>query len=180
MEFEKVDPFKFVKETNEHLRGGGLFLVSGSLEAREKAEKNVMTIGWGFIGTMWAMPVFIVAVRHSRHTFKLMEDSKSWTVCVPSKDMGKALEFCGEKSGRDVDKFKEMNFTPKKGFAVDAPYIDECPVHYECAKVLVTDMKPGQLIPELEKQMYKTKDMHMIYFGEVRGAYASKDASKLL
>ena len=173
---DKVDTFKYVREMNELIKDGGLFLVA---EGKDK-KPNTMTIGWGFLGTMWAKPVFIVAVRHSRHTYKLMEEAKSWTVCVPAKGMEAALEFCGTKSGRDYDKFKECKLTAKKGIAVDAPYIEGCPIHIECTTVFKTDMKPGQLEGGIEKEMYKTKDYHMIYMGEVKGVYAVKDAEKKL
>ena len=174
MDREKVDTFKYVREMNELLKDGGLFLVT---EGRDK-KPNAMTIGWGFLGTMWAKPVFVTAVRHSRHTYRLMEEAKSWTICVPSKGMAAALEFCGTKSGRDFDKFREMKLTAKKGVGVDAPYIEECPVHIECTTVFKTDMKPGQLEAGIEGEMYKTRDFHMLYFGEVQGVYAVKDAAK--
>jgi flavin reductase (DIM6/NTAB) family NADH-FMN oxidoreductase RutF len=181
MERVKIDTFKYVKEMNEQLRNGGLFLVSGNMGENLQAFKpNAMTIGWGLLGTMWAKPVFIVAVRHSRHTFNLMEEAKSWTVCIPAKGMEAVLDFCGTKSGRDYDKFKECKITAKKGFEVDAHYIEECPIHIECTTVLKTDMKPGQLEAGIEKEMYKTKDFHKLYFGEVSGVYAVKNAKKKL
>ena len=168
----KVETFKYVREMNELLTKNGIFLVA---EGKDN-NPNTMTIGWGFLGTMWSKPVCIVAVRHSR----LMEEAKSWTVCIPAKGMEAALDFCGTKSGRDHDKFKECKLTLKKGIMVDSPYIEECPVHIECITVFKTDMKPGQLEGSLEKEMYKTKDYHMLYMGEVKGVYAVKDAEKLI
>ncbi len=171
---EKVDTFRYVREFNELLRGGGLFLVSEG-----KGDKpNIMTIGWGFLGTMWARPICVVAVRHSRHTFSLMEEAKRWTVCVPAKGMAAALEYCGTKSGRDVDKFKEMKLTAKRT-SLGVPYIDECPVYVECRTIFKTDMRPGQLEAAIEREMYKTRDFHMIYFGEVQGVYANDAAKRL-
>jgi flavin reductase (DIM6/NTAB) family NADH-FMN oxidoreductase RutF len=181
MDLVKIDTFKYVRAINENLKNGGLFLVSGNIgDNRHAFEPNAMTIGWGFLGTMWSKPVFITAVRHSRHTHKLMEETKSWTVCVPAKGMETALEFCGTKSGRDYDKFKECKLTAKKGIEIDAPYIGECPIHIECTTVFKTDMKPGQLESDLEKELYKTKDYHTLYFGEVKGIYAVKDAETKL
>ena len=176
---DNVDTFKYVREMNMLLKDLGLFLVA---EGNDK-KPNAMAIGWGFLGTIWNRPVFIAAVRHSRHTFKLMEEAKSWTVCIPAKGMEAALEFCGSKSGRDVDKFKEFKITAKKGIAVDAPYIDECPIHIECTTVFKTDMKPGQLEASIENERYKRKDYldyHMLYMGEVKGVYAVEDAEKKL
>jgi len=173
---EKVDPFKFVKTTNRLMRGNGLFLVT---QGRDR-KPNAMTIGWGLLGTVWRRPFFVVAVRHSRYTFKLMEESGVYAVCLPSKGMRKVLDVCGTKSGRDVDKFKELKLTTRKGLDVDAPYIEECPVHYECVVRYKNDLKPGLLAKEIEDDVYSTKDMHMIYYGEVMGAYAVKDAARKL
>ena len=171
----KVDTFKYAREMNMLLKDGGLFLVAEGKDGKP----NAMTIGWGFLGTMWAKPVFITAVRHSRHTYKLMEEAKSWTICIPAKGMEAALTYCGTKSGRDVDKLKECKFTAKKG-DLSTPYVEECPIHIECTTVFKTDMKPGQLEGGMEKELYKTKDFHMLYFGEVKGVYAVKDAEKKL
>jgi len=170
---EKVDEFKYVVEANRLMRGDGLFLVSKGKDGKP----NAMTIGWGFLGTMWRKPVFVVAVRLSRHTHKLLEESKSFTVCLPGREMGEWLEYCGTKSGRDVDKFKELGMTAAKGVSVEAPYIEECPVHVECEIVYRNELKPGQLKKYLEDDVYPSKNMHVIYYGEVKGVYAVEDAA---
>lgn len=173
---KEVDAFKYVVETNKLMTNGGLFLVA---EGKDK-KPNTMTIGWGFLGTIWQKPVFVVAVRYSRHTYKLMEESDSFTVCLPGKDMAKALATCGTKSGRDMDKFKEMGFTAVKGETVDAPYIKETPVHFECKVVYKDEMEEGRLSEPLQGQMYPNKDWHVIYYGQVTGCYASEDADEKL
>jgi flavin reductase (DIM6/NTAB) family NADH-FMN oxidoreductase RutF len=172
----KIDTFKYAREMNELMRRGGLLLVAQA----EGIKTNAMTIGWGLLGTIWVKPVFITAVRHSRYTYKLMEASKSWTICVPAKGMEAVLEYCGTKSGRDVDKFKECKLTARRGVVVDASYIEECPIHIECTTVYKSDMKPGKLEANMEKELYKTKDFHMLYFGEVKGVYAVEDATNKL
>ena len=73
---------------------------------------NTMTIGWATIGFVWTRPVFMVAVRDSRHTFGVIEKAEDFTVSVPLTDMKDAVMFCGTKSGRDYNKFKEtIGFT---------------------------------------------------------------------
>jgi len=172
---KKVDEFKYVVEANRLMRGNGLFLVS---EGKDKP--NAMTIGWGLLGTMWRRPVFVVAVRLSRHTHKLLEESDSFTVCLPGKGMEDWLEVCGTKSGRDIDKFKELGMTAAKGVNVEAPYIEECPVHIECEIVYRNEMKPGQLKKGIEDEVYPAKDMHVLYYGEVKGVYAVESAEERL
>jgi flavin reductase (DIM6/NTAB) family NADH-FMN oxidoreductase RutF len=60
-----------------------------------------MTIGWGLVGRLWREPVFMVAVRPSRHTFKLIEETDVFTVNVPSDGMDATIDYCGTVSGRD-------------------------------------------------------------------------------
>jgi flavin reductase (DIM6/NTAB) family NADH-FMN oxidoreductase RutF len=173
---EKMDAFDFVEETIRLMRSGGLFLVTAGKDGRP----NAMTIGWGLVGTMWREPFFTVAVRLSRYTHKLLEESGEFTVCLPARGMSEALETCGEKSGRDVDKFRELKLTARTGSTVKAPYIEECPVHYECRVAYKTELKPGQLDGELEKNAYPSGNYHVLYFGHVLGVYAEKGAAKKL
>ena len=171
-----VEDFDFVDETHRLMRDGGLFLVS----AGDHGRPNAMTIGWGLVGTIWRKPFFTVAVRLSRHTHRLMEESDAFTVCLPAEGMRGALDICGTRSGRDMDKFKELGLTAEKGFLVDAPYIAECPVHYECRVAYKTELRPGQLIEELEKDAYPGGNYHVIYFGQIMGVYADEDAAERL
>jgi flavin reductase (DIM6/NTAB) family NADH-FMN oxidoreductase RutF len=176
MERKKISNFVFVEATNRLMRDGGLLLVS----AGNDGKPNAMTIGWGLVGTMWREPFFVVAVRLSRYTHALIEESEEFTVCLPAKGMGEALDVCGTKSGRDVDKFKKLKLTAMTGLMVGAPYIGECPVHYECRVAYKTELKPGQLDKELEDDVYPGGNYHVLYFGRILGVYAEGDAAKKL
>jgi flavin reductase (DIM6/NTAB) family NADH-FMN oxidoreductase RutF len=171
MFFTKVDPFNYLVEFNQKLKTGGLLLVSEGLDKIP----NAMTIGWGFLGTMWSLPVIVVAVRHSRHTYKLLEESDSFTVCIPSNEMDNILEYCGSKSGRTHDKFAELNLTAKKSENIGAPYIEECPIFFECSIIFKADLSEGKLDPIITEKAYKSGDLHMLYFGEIKGAYVIDD-----
>ena len=173
---EKIDTFDFIEETNRLMRGDGLLLVTAGKDGRP----NAMTIGWGLVGTMWRQPFFTVAVRLSRYTHKLIEESGEFTVCLPAKGMGGALDYCGTKSGRDVDKFKELKLTTAMGHEVAAPFIVECPVHYECTVAYKTELKPGQLSRPLEEDCYPSSNYHVLYFGHIKGVYAERDAEERL
>ncbi|NMB08592.1 MAG: flavin reductase family protein, partial [Tissierellia bacterium] len=93
-------------EALKSLEERGAFLTVKDNENRV----NTMTIGWGNIGYEWGRPVFIVLVRESRYTHELLENAKDFTVSIPlDNKMNKALGYCGSKSGRDYDKFKECD-----------------------------------------------------------------------
>jgi flavin reductase (DIM6/NTAB) family NADH-FMN oxidoreductase RutF len=173
---EKVENFSFITETDRLLREGGLLLVSEG----DDGKPNAMTIGWGLVGTMWSEPFFVVAVRLSRHTYKLLEEADKFTVCLPSKGMTEALNICGTKSGRDMDKLKELGLSAKKGLSVAAPYIVECPVHYECEVAFKTQVEEGALKEELESRVYASGNYHVLYYGHIKGVYAEEDAKEKL
>lgn len=173
----------YAYETSRVLGKCGCLLVSGNMEKANVGKANVMTIGWGLIGVLWSKPVFMVAVRPSRHTFGLIERSGEFTVNVPSKGMEKAAAYCGSVSGRDVDKFKECNITPVKGKKVATPVIAECPISYECRVIWKTKVDAkvdGIIMPvpdDAAKRYYPSGDFHTLYFGEIVAVTADKDAA---
>jgi flavin reductase (DIM6/NTAB) family NADH-FMN oxidoreductase RutF len=172
----RIDPFSHVKDTNKLMLDGGLLLVA---QGREN-KPNAMTIGWGFLGTLWRKPYFLVAVRKSRYTHELLEESSSFTICVPDNQMDNVLDVCGTKSGRDINKFKELGLTAVESQMVSAPYIGECPLHYECLIRHKTEFEPDILPKEIMEEIYPAKDMHVIYYGEVLGTYSIEDLANKL
>lgn len=133
---------------------------------------NTMTIGWASFGVIWNKPILMVMVRKSRHTYELIEKADNFTVSVPvNKDLKKSLAYCGTYSGRDVDKFKEMNLSVKKSKSVESPIIKECDYHYECKIVFKQDMDPKELNEDIHKKNYPIDDFHTLYFGEIVESY---------
>lgn len=169
-----VDPYRFIDETIKRMNSGGLLLVSMGLNNIP----NVMTIGWGLIGRIWREPFFIVAVRKSRYTYKLLEERGEFTVNVPSDDMGKILEYCGTYSGRDHDKFKELGLIPVRSFHVLVPYIAQCPIHYECKVSFKTEVTPGSIEKSIEEVIYPSGNYHTLYFGKILGVYVEESLLK--
>ena len=135
---------------------------------------NTMTIGWATIGFIWQRQIFMVAVRDSRHTFQLLERTDNFTVSIPADSSYKdAVTFCGTKSGKDFDKFKECNLKQKSALHVDSPIIDIPGIHYECKIVYKSAMDRAMLDNALEK-LYPQKDYHTLYFGEILACYETK------
>ncbi len=143
----------------------GVFLTVKAGEAL-----NTMTIGWATIGYVWRKPIFMVAVRDSRHTFGIIEKAADFTVSVPMTDMKDAVMFCGTKSGRDYDKFKECSLELAASQKVISPIIKTAGVHFECKIIFKTAMDPAYLDAECES-LYPEKDYHTLYFGEIQACY---------
>lgn len=92
---------------------------------------NVFTVGW--VGTVCTKPPMLsISVRPERLSHKYISETMEFTVNMPTSKLTKALDYVGVRSGKTVDKIKEMNFTMKEGTNVSSPYIDECPVSIEC------------------------------------------------
>src|SRR5690606_39122343 len=113
-------------------------------------------------------PVFIVLVRESRYTHELLENADDFTVSIPLDDkMNKALGFCGSKSGRDYDKFKECGLNLLDGKKVNSPVIGDCQMIYECKIIYKHDMDLQLLDEVIRNKWYSSESKHTIYYGEI-------------
>ena len=158
---------KFAVETLQKLKDPGLLLVG----AKKNGKRNVMTIGWGFVGVMWRLKVFVVLVRPSRFTHEFVEDGGEFTVNVPDEGMEKAVAYCGEVSGREHNKFKESKLHLVKGKKVKVPVIKECRIHYECRVIHKLKLN-SRLVPDkVKKRFYPKNNYHTDYYGEILAAY---------
>ncbi len=128
---------------------------------------NTMTIGWATIGHVWRKPIIMVAVRLSRHTFSIIETAEDFTVSIPLSDMKKEIMFCGTKSGRDYNKFKECNLQTLDSQKVITPIVNVPGLHYECKIVYKSVMDPAFLNKDYDAALYPEKDYHTLYFGEI-------------
>ena len=145
-----------------------------------KGKPNAMTIGWGAVGSIWGIPVWMVLVRPSRYTFECIEHTGCFTVNAPTEDMSSACAMCGSRSGRDEDKLAAAGLASHKAQHVLAPIIEHCPVVYECQVVHSNDVLPSKLSDEILSGAYVNGDYHRVYYGKILNAMAAKDASSLL
>ena len=164
----------YFAQTMRRMREDGLLLVTAGADGKP----NVMTIGWGTIGSIWSRPVFLVLVRHSRYSYtRLEETAGDFTVNVPPRELAEAVARCGTVSGRDRDKFLENRLTPVPSRQVRPPIIQECVVHYECRTLHRSDMAPDTLAQAVQDEFYAQGDYHRVYFGEIVAVYADEDAA---
>ncbi len=163
-------------QTIQRMRDDGLLLVSLGADGKP----NVMTIGWGTIGSIWSRPIFSVLVRPSRHTYSRLEQVNEFTVNVPPPELAAAVSHCGTVSGRDHDKFQETGLTLIPSREVRPPVIKECVIHYECRTLHRNDVVPEALAEAVRDEFYSSGDFHRVYFGEIVAAYADEDADQRL
>ena len=98
---------------------------------RDKGQDNIITIAW--TGTICTNPpMTYISVRPERHSYEMIKNSGEFVINLTTKQLTRATDFCGVRSGRDVDKFKEARLTKEEAQVVDAPVIAESPVNIEC------------------------------------------------
>lgn len=92
---------------------------------------NLITVAWtGILCTN--PPVCYISVRPERHSYGLIKKYGEFTINLTTKKLAKATDWCGVKSGRDFDKFKECGLHPVPGKTVKAPIVEESPLSLEC------------------------------------------------
>lgn len=95
------------------------------------ADYNLITVAW--TGTICTNPAMCyISVRPERHSHALIKQTMEFTINLTTEAMAKATDWCGVKSGRDFDKFKETGLTAVKGSMVAAPCVEESPLSVEC------------------------------------------------
>ena len=99
--------------------------------ADKDGKNNIITIAW--TGTICSNPPMVsISVRPERYSYDILKETGEFVINLTTKNLTYATDYCGVKSGRDVDKFKEMGLTPLPGKEVKAPLIAESPVNIEC------------------------------------------------
>jgi flavin reductase (DIM6/NTAB) family NADH-FMN oxidoreductase RutF len=94
-------------------------------------EYNIFTVSW--TGTICTDPAMCyISVRPIRYSYGIIKKNGEYVINLTTRKLAYATDWCGVKSGADIDKFKEMGLTPGKASIVKAPLIMESPVNIEC------------------------------------------------
>lgn len=94
-------------------------------------EYNIMTVAW--TGTICTNPpMCYISIRPERHSYEIIKKNMEFVINLTTKDLSFATDWCGVSSGKDYNKFEEMNLTPGNAKIVNAPIIEEAPLSIEC------------------------------------------------
>ena len=94
-------------------------------------EYNMLTVAW--TGTVCSdPPMCYISVRPERHSYDIIRRTGEFVINLTTEKLARATDWCGVRSGRDFDKFRETGLTPGKALHVAAPIIEEAPVNIEC------------------------------------------------
>ncbi|MBV4440637.1 flavin reductase family protein [Clostridium tyrobutyricum] len=173
---KEIEVFNYAKEIMEAVKTGVL------LTTKVDDKVNSMTISWGTLGIEWSKPIFTVFVRENRFTKHQLEENPEFTINIPHGAFDKKiLGICGTKSGREVDKIKELNLTLEEPNNISVPAIKELPLTLECRVVYKQKQDKNEITEENETIFYpqnvdslfhgSNKDFHTAYYGEIVSAY---------
>ncbi|MDE7136223.1 MAG: flavin reductase family protein [Muribaculaceae bacterium] len=127
---------------------------------------NILTVAW--TGTVCTNPTMVyISVRPERFSYPLIRETMQFTINLTTEEMAHATDWCGVRSGRDYDKWKETGLTPVKGVAVTCPYIEESPLSLECrVKTILPLGSHDMLVAEVLNVIAEDK-----YIDPVTGAF---------
>ncbi|MCI8949197.1 MAG: flavin reductase family protein [Lachnospiraceae bacterium] len=124
---------------------------------RPEEKPNIITIAWA--GTVCSDPAMVsISVRKERYSYQILKETEEFVINLVTSELAFAADYCGVKSGRDVDKFREMKLTPVPSSHIGAPGILQSPVNIEC--------RVKQVIP---------LGSHDLFLGQVLGVTVDSD-----
>lgn len=141
---------------------------------RDQGKDNIITIAW--TGTICTNPAMTyISVRPERHSYEMIKNSKEFVINLTTAELARATDFCGVRSGRDVDKFQEMRLTKEEAQIVNAPVIGESPVNIEC--------KVEKVVPLGSHHMFTAKVVNIMVddsYMEADGRFALEKTHPLV
>lgn len=98
---------------------------------RSGEKPNIITVAW--CGTVCTSPAMVsISVRPERYSYQIIKETGEFVINLTTKQLAYATDYCGVKSGREIDKYKEMKLTPLPSQYIAVPGIEESPVCIEC------------------------------------------------
>lgn len=102
-------------------------------------QANIITLAW--VGTVCSDPPMVgISVRPGRHSHALIKETGEFVLNIPTSDMLEIADYCGQVSGRHVDKWTATGLTPEPASTVKPPLIAQCPVNLECKLVQTIEL----------------------------------------
>lgn len=118
-----------------------------------ETEANIVTVAW--TGTICTNPpMTYISLRPSRYSYNLIKESGYFVINLTTEALVKETDFCGVKSGRDLEKFKEMNLTCIRDEETNCPMIEESPVSIVCETVEIKELGSHHMFIANVKAVY--------------------------
>lgn len=172
----EIDVFDYSELIMKALKEGVLI----TTKAGDKV--NSMSVSWGMLGIEWGVPIFTIFVRENRFTRTQLDINGEFTVNIPIGDFDKKIiSYCGSRTGKDIDKIKDLKLDLVDSEIISVPGIKQLPLTLEC-DVMYKQYQDKDALPEdIRNKMYPedidssnpgpNKDCHIAYYGEIVKTY---------
>lgn len=160
-EFRIIKPGEIQDNIFKLIAKDYMLITAGTLDAY-----NTMTANWGTLGYLWNRNIAICFVRQHRYTYEFIEASDVFTLSFFDKSYKKMLDYCGTKSGRDVNKAAECNLTPVTS-PFKSVFFNQARLVLECKKVYRQEIKEENMLEKGILDFYPKRDFHTMYIGEI-------------
>ncbi|MBN1429101.1 MAG: flavin reductase family protein [Anaerolineae bacterium] len=134
--------------------------------AGSQSHYNTMTASWGGLGHLWNRNVCFCFVRPQRYTYQFIEETPAFSLSFFDERYRAALELCGSRSGRNVDKAAATGLTPIE-ITPGIISFAEARLVLECKKIYFDDINPAQFVDPSVAEHYAARDYHRMYIGEI-------------
>ena len=160
--FRKIDPLELEMKPFGLLMSDWLLITAGNTDSF-----NMMTASWGGFGVLWSRCVCWCVVKPQRYSRLFLEREESFTLSFFDEEYRSALELCGSRSGRELDKAAETGLTPISGLLDRTTAFAEARMILECRKVYYQDLDPAHFLDPRAWKYYQEQDYHRMYVGEL-------------
>ena len=160
-DFKEVKPELIKDNPFKAIGSDWMLITAGTIK-----DYNMMTARWGGLGVLWEKKVCFCVIRPQRYTYGFMEKSQYFTLSFFGDKYKKILEFCGTKSGKDVNKTKETGLEPVED-STGAVYFKQARLVIVARKIYFQDLDPKAFLDPSILDLYPNKDYHRMYVGEV-------------
>ncbi len=167
-QFSTLTPFQISDNVFKLLDKDWMLVTAG-----KPGDFNTMTASWGGFGVLWNKPIAFIFIRPQRYTYQFSEKYDEVTLSFFTEEYRKALNLCGNLSGKYSDKIKKAGLTciPTDNGGVA---FNEARLVVDCSKLYYSDIDPTHFShPEIDRH-YPLKDYHRMYIGEIIHCYAKK------
>lgn len=167
--FERIDPTDIQDNIFKLIDEDWMLITAGPLESY-----NMMTASWGGAGILWNKKIAWCVIRPQRYTREFMEKNDIFTLSFFDEQYRDALNLCGSKSGREINKTEATGFTPISCDLPGATSFKQARMIIECRKIYFQDLQPSNFLDPSIEECYPKKDYHRMYIGEIVNCWIKK------
>lgn len=111
----------------------------------KEGKNNITTVAWTGIANSEPAMLYI-SLRKNRYSYEIIEETKEFVINIPNDKLVWETDYCGTKSGKEIDKFEKTGMHPISSEKIAAPGIEECPINIECKVKEIKELGSHQMV----------------------------------